>query len=324
MNENKVDSRKPQVKPKEEKFLVDYKQLWALVVSHWLWIAASVIGCVLFAGIYLWLTPTTVNVSGKMEIIDKSQKGGSAMSAGLAMLNSLPMGLGSSLSGAVGVASSIDSEKEIILSNTLVTNVVKDLKFFTEYRLCKWGRKTLLYQDNPIEVTLDDAHVTWLDAELPLYYHQIKLTITKDDGGYTVEPTLVENKEKTKMPAQTFAQLPAVIKTDAGTLTLTENKLTPKQAEPFEGDYTLKVTITPPTKVADEFISRTGFDAPSKKVTNMANVSLTDESPMRALDYVNHLVDAYNKRANDDKNEEAMKTDEFVNARLAKIDAELG
>ena len=323
MNENNLNSREPQAQPQEEESMVDFKQLWTLVVSHWLWIVASVIACVLIAGIYLWFTPSTVTVAGKMEIIDKSKKG-SGMSAGLAMLNSLPMGLGSSLGGAVGAAGSVDAEKEIILSNTLVTNVVKDLKLYTEYRRSKWGRKTLLYQNNPVEVTLDEAHVAWLDAELPMYYHQIKLTITKDDDGYTVEPLLIENKDKTEMPAQTFAQLPAEIKTDAGTLTLTENKLTPKQAKPFEGGYTLKVTIAPPTKVADAFIARTGFEAPSKKVTNMANVSLTDENAIRGIDYVTHLVEAYNKRANDDKNEEARKTDEFVNARLAMVDAELG
>ena len=57
---------------------------------------------------------------------------------------------------------------------------------------------------------------------------------------------------------------------------------------------------------------------------NILNVSLTDENLLRGIDYVNHLVEAYNQHANDEKNEEARKTDEFVNARLAKIDAELG
>lgn len=322
MNENIVITNQPQVMPREEESMVDFKQLWSLVVSHWLWIVISAIMCVLLAGIYLWYTPTTVTVIGKMEIIDKSKKG-SAMSAGLAMLNSLPMGLGSSLGGGAG-AGSIDSEKEIILSNTIVTNVVKDLKLYTEYRLSKWGRKTLLYQNNPIEVSLDDAHVAWLDAELPLYFHQIKLTITKDNDGYTVEPTLVEGKEETDLPAQTITQLPAVIKTDAGTLTIKPNALPERLAKAYEGNYTLKVTITPPTQVAKAFIGRTTFDAPSKKVTNMANISINDENLMRGIDYVNRLVEAYNKRANDEKNEEALKTDEFVNARLAKIDAELG
>ena len=234
------------------------------------------------------------------------------------------MGLGSSLGGAMGAAGSIDSEKEIILSNSLVTKVVKDLGLYTEYRLSKWGRKTLLYQNSPVEVSLDVAHVTWLDTELPLYFHQIKLTISKDAEGYTVEPTLVENKEETDLPEQTFATLPATIKTEAGTLTFKENKLPARLAKPYEGSYTLKVTITPPVTVANDFIKRTSFEAPNKKVTNMANISLTDENVLRGIDYVNALVGAYNQRANDEKNEEARKTDEFVNARLAMVDAELG
>ena len=314
-NSNKV------VRQKKEIPALDFRQLGQLCLSNWYWILVSMVACVLIAGIYLWFAPSTVMVSGKMEIIDKSKKG-SAMSTGLAMLNSLPMGLGSSLGGAV--AGSIDSEKEIILSNSLVTHVVKDLALYTEYRLSKWGRKTLLYQNNPVEVSLDEAHVTWLDTELPLYFHQIKLTISKDAEGYTVEPTLVENKEETDLPEQTFATLPATIKTEAGTLTLKENKLPAKLAKDYEDSYTLKVTITPPTQVAKAFIDRTTFEAPSKKVTNMANISLTDENVLRGIDYVNALVDAYNQRANDEKNAEARKTDEFVNARLAMVDAELG
>ena len=306
---------------KEEKPAFDFRQLGLLCLSNWYWILVSMVACVLIAGIYLWFATSTVTVTGKMEIIDKSKKG-SAMSAGLAMLNSLPMGLGSSLGGAV--AGSIDSEKEIVLSNSLVTNVVKDLGLYTEYRLSKWGRKTLLYQNNPVEVSLDKAHVAWLDTELPLYFHQIKLTISKDDEGYTVEPTLVENKEETDLPEQTFATLPATIKTEAGTLTIKENKLPARLTKPYEGSYTLKVTITPPTQVANAFIDRTIFKAPNKKVTNMANISLNDENVLRGIDYVNALVGAYNQRANDEKNEEALKTEEFVNTRLAKIDAELG
>ena len=319
MNENNNNV----VMLEEEESAFDFRQLGQLCLSNWYWILGSMVACVLIAGIYLWFVSSTVTVTGKMEIIDKSKKG-SGMSAGLAMLNSLPMGLGSSLGGAIGAAGSIDSEKEIILSNSLVTKVVKDLGLYTEYRLSKWGRKTLLYQNSPVEVSLDEAHVAWLDTELPLYFHQIKLTISKDAEGYTVEPTLVEGKEETDLPEQTFATLPATIKTEAGTLTIKECKLPARLAKPYEGSYTLKVTITPPTQVANAFIGRTTFEAPNKKVTNMANISLADENLMRGIDYVNALVGAYNQRANDEKNEEARKTDEFVNNRLSKIDAELG
>lgn len=313
---------KQNVMIEEEESSFDFMQLWRLFTRNWRWFIVSIVLCVLVAGVYLWLTPTTVKVTGKMEIIDKSKKGSSGMSAGLAMLNSLPMGLGSSLGGAAG-AGAIDSEKEILKSNTLVRNVIYDLGLYTEYRLCYMGKKTLLYQNNPVVVTLDEAHVAWLDSELPLYFHQIKLTITKDNSGYTVEPTLVEGKEETDLPSQTFTTLPATLKTESGTLTIKANNLTERQAKAYEEGYTLQVTITPPITIANGFIGRTTLEPPSKKVMNILNISITDENLLRGIDYVNHLVEAYNQRANDEKNEEARKTDEFVRERLAMVDAEL-
>lgn len=324
MNENNVNSVRPQVRPQAVAPMIDLKQLWTLTVINWHWIVASVIACGLLAVLYLWFTPTKVSVTGKMEIIDKSKKGNS-LSAGMAMLNSLPMGLGNALGGSLGGSAGIDSEKEILMSNSLVTNVVKDLGLYTEYRLSKWGRKTLLYQDQPVNVTLDPAHVEWLDAELPLYFHQINLTISKDSKGYTLETMLKENKDKTYLPDQTFASLPATIKTDVGVLTLTENvNLTKRQSEKFQNGYTLKVVINPPTEAAVAFVENLSIEPPSKKVNNILNISLVDENVVRGIDFINHLVEAYNQRANDEKNEEARKTDEFVNARLAKVDAELG
>ena len=133
MNENRVNSVRPQVRPQAVAPMIDLKQLWSLAVINWRWIVASVISCGLLALLYLWFTPTTVSVTGKMEIIDKSKKGG-GLSAGMAMLNSLPMGLGSALGGSIGGSAGIESEKEILTSNSLVTNVVKDLGLYTEYR----------------------------------------------------------------------------------------------------------------------------------------------------------------------------------------------
>ena len=313
---------KQNVMIEEEESSFDFLQLWRLFKRNWKWFPVSIVISVLIAFAYLWFTPTTVKVTGKMEIIDRSKKGSSGMSAGMAMLNSLPLGLGSSLGGSASLG--IESEKEILKSNRLVCNVVKDLGLYTEYRQSKWGKKTLLYQNNPITVSLDPVHVDWLDKELPLTTHQILLTISKGSNGYEVETCMMENNEKTDLPTQTFASLPATIKTEAGTLTLTESKLPAKQAKAFDGNYTLKVSIIPPSKSADGFIKHLSAEPPSKKVMNILSISLQDESLLRGLDFVNHLVEAYNQRANDQKNEEALKTDEFVNVRLAKIDGELG
>ena len=292
-----------------------------MVKMGWKWFPISIVICLLMAGLYLWFSPTTISVSGKMEIIDKSKSGSSGVSAGMALLNSLPLNLGSGLGRS---SLGIDAETEILLSNTLVRNVVKDLGVYTEYRLSKWGRKKLLYQNTPITVSLDSAHVQWFDEELPLTYHQVQLTVSKDVKGYKVKTRLLEDKVKTSLPTQTFTTLPAAIQTEVGVLTIAENILPPKQAKAYEGDYTLKITITPPSRVADNFISRITAEPPKKTITNILSITLRDENLMRGIDFINGLVDAYNQRANNVKNEEALKTDEFVNARLAKIDVELG
>jgi capsular polysaccharide biosynthesis protein len=323
MNKIVMDSVKRQQRPNDAAPVIDFKQLFELALKKWYWVLTSVLVCVLIACAYLWFTPATVGVTGRMEIVDKSKNGSSSIYAGLAMLNSLPLGLGSSLGGAAGSLGA-DAEKEIIMSTLLVKNVVNDLKLHTEYRICKWGRKTLLYQNNPISVSLDPAHLQWMDSELPLTYHQILLDISKSESGYEVETILQEDKIKKKQPLQTFSSLPATIKTEAGTITITENKLTAKQAKAFQKGYSLEVTIIPPISAAESFIARSKVAPPSKKVMTMLDITVQDENIIRGMDYVTHLVDAYNCRANDDKNEEARKTDDFVNARLAKLDLELG
>lgn len=60
------------------------------------------------------------------------------------------------------------------------------------------------------------------------------------------------------------------------------------------------------------------------KNTSIASLTLTDEMPQRANDYLKQLVFSYNMQANEDKNEIAMRTEQFINSRLEKINTELG
>ena len=320
MNDNVKSVSRQQPQP----ILIDFGKIWNLVVLNWYWFVVSVIACVVWAGVYLWFTSQTVSVTGKMQIVDKSKQN-SGMSAGLAMLNNLPMGLGNAIGGSLGGNSSAEAEIEILKSTSLVRDVVNDLGLHTDYKLCRWGRKIALYKDRPVNVVLDPAHLLWFDDELPLTYHEIKLTLVKNDDGYRVETTLKENKNKTDLPDQTFSSLPAVVNTEFGTLTISINdSLEAKEQKKFQNSYKLKVTIVPPMVAANDYISRLSAEPPSKKVSNMLNITLRDENAIRGIDFIGHLIKDYNQRANDDKNEEARKTDEFVNARIAKIDAELG
>jgi capsular exopolysaccharide synthesis family protein len=64
--------------------------------------------------------------------------------------------------------------------------------------------------------------------------------------------------------------------------------------------------------------------APTSKQTSIAELTLTNTNTRRAIDFLTQLVQCYNAQANADKNEVALKTEEFINSRLEKIDAELG
>lgn len=307
---------------------LDFHQAWNLFFACWYWFLISVIFFVLIAGVHLWFSPQKINIITRMQIMDKSRES-SQMSLGVSMLSSLSSGLGSglggSLGGNLGLSGGTSTEEEILMSNALLCDVVNDLSLHTEYRRCSWGRRILLYQNQPVNVSIPKTYLQWLDDEFAVRSHQITLYITKDDKGYTVETTLKENKEKTHLPDQTFANLPATINTGEGTLTLTENTLlSERDREDYRNGYTIKVMIVPPTARAMDFVELLKVEDTETKSPDIISITLEDENAMRGMDVVNHLIEVYNRYTNDRKNEEAEKTEDFVNHRLAKLDQELG
>jgi capsular exopolysaccharide synthesis family protein len=53
-------------------------------------------------------------------------------------------------------------------------------------------------------------------------------------------------------------------------------------------------------------------------------MTMKDNLPERAIDYLKELVNVYNTESNNDKNEVAKKTAEFINGRIAEVNVELG
>ena len=75
--------------------------------------------------------------------------------------------------------------------------------------------------------------------------------------------------------------------------------------------------------VATEYLSRLSIE-PTSKLTSIAQLTLRDRNYRRAIDVLNQLNICYNRQANADKNEVALRTEEFINDRMAKINEELG
>ena len=317
MNENEMNSMEFQ---EEEAPLFDFKQLWMLFVLNWRWFIASVVACVIIAYVYSKFQPNDDVVSNKIQIMGDSKQGSGAAAASKAVsgaLNALPISLGSSIGGS----SNLETEQELLMSKPLIRKVVKDLGLYAEYRVGNWMRTNVLYKTQPVEVTLDPAHLKWFDDQLPLVYHEIDLTIQKTGSDYRVDVEADGNE----LPTQTFNSIPAEVKTDIGTVTIAPNPLlNADQTKVYEDGFKLMVNIIPPKTRAQMIGWNLTVEPPSRKSANLLDVTLHDENYLRAIDIINSLVDHYNKYGNEQKDESVRQNEEFVNSRLAKLDAELG
>ena len=314
MIENEMNSMEFQ---EEEAPLFDFKQLWMLFVLNWRWFIVSVVACVMIAFVYLWFRPNPVIVSSNMQILGESKSGGGAAAAAKA-LNAMPVSLGSSIStGSEG----IETVKRMLTSTTLIKDVVKDLGLYAEYSVESWGRHYVLYKTQPIVVMLDPAHLKWFDEEMLTAYHHIDLTIHKKNDGYYVAAIA----DGVGLPEQTFKALPATVKTDIGTVTIEANpQLNSQQAAAYAGDFKINVSVVPPKAMAARLAGAMAVDPPFKNVSDVVAISIQEDNYLRGIEFINALVDRYNKRINDQKDEEVRRNEEFVNSRLAKIDMELG
>ena len=317
MIENEMNSMEFQ---EEEAPLFDFKQLWMLFVLNWRWFIASVVACVLIAYVYSLFQPNDDVVSNKIQIMGNSKQSGGAAAASKAVsgaLNALPVSLGSS----IGAPSDLETEQELLMSKPLIRKVVKDLGLYAEYRVGNWMRTNVLYKTQPVEVTLDQAHLKWFDDQLPLVYHEIDLTIQKTGSDYQVDVVADGNK----LPTQTFNSIPATVKTDIGTVTIAPNPLlNADQAKAYEDGFKLMVNIIPPKTRAQMIGWNLTVEPPTVRSSNLLDITLHDENYLRAIDIINSLVDHYNKYGNEQKDEQVRRNEEFVNSRLAKLDAELG
>ena len=289
----------------EEKSSFDFAAIYTTLVLNWKWFVLSLIICLGAAAIYLRYKTPIYQASAKLLIKDNDQSGRGNSS----MLNSATLGLISNSNG-------IDNEMEILTSHSLAQQAVRDLKLYTNYYQVGKVKDILLYGNQPISVDLDPAHLEKLNAPISLEierlgngYHvtgtyYVPLDENRADGPYTIDKQLTT--------------LPATIGIKAGILSFSTNVVTPMA----EGAR-LKVFIQSPKNASYKYVGALSVSQ-TAKTTTIAQLVLSDESPQRSVDYLKQLAICYNRQANADKNEIAVRTEEFINGRLEKINAELG
>ena len=296
----------------DEESSFDFKSIIDIFRINWKVFALSMVACLALGVVFLKVKSPIYQVSTKMLIKEEGKKmtGLSSIISGNALLSSMAdLGMVSSSNG-------VDNEIEILQSNMLLRETIIDLKLYTEYRMDAFIRPKLIYKEQPITVDIEKPALEYMDETK----QPIKLTISKDGNGYKVNGK-TWTKEKDEMPFEArIDKLPATVKTYAGTLTLTKNI---EATKPLTEEQDEHVIITPVVSTIKAYLKNLTVETATKKTTALV-LSLNDKNVKRAEDFLSQLVICYNRQANADKNELAMKTEDFVNERLAKIVEELG
>ena len=308
MEENKNLQASPVQAEQPEKSAFDFQTIYTMLVLNWKWFVLSVILCLGCGAIYLrYKTPT---FQAQAKILIKDDESNNRATGKSTLLTASNLGFMTNSAG-------IDNEMEILTSLSIAQQAVRDLKLYTTYKAKGKIKDQLMYKTEPIFVDLDPGHLEKL-------IYPIKLVITRDGNEYKVKgqytASAFEETEKTVYEIEkTLNGLPARISTRVGTITLNANS----QVAPMADGATIKVTIVAPKYMAMKYVKALSV-SPTSKTTTIAQMVLTDEIPQRAVDYLRQLTVCYNRQANEDKNEIAVRTEEFINGRLEKINAELG
>ena len=291
----------------EEQSSFNFQTIYTTFILNWKWFVLSVFICLGIGFLYLRYTTPIYNTKAKLLIKDdddrRYRRGGIQ---GLESMSNL---------GIISNSYGIENEQEILTSTTIAEQAVRDLKIYVTYYIKGRIKKRLIYKKQPLNIDMDYAHLDRMNQP-------IKLSIKRNGNNYKIKGTYFAPIDELTSSGpyeidQTITNIPSVIRTKAGIITITANgRYKLKDGE------TLIATIQSPRIASYKYVGALSVEQ-SSKTSSVLNISLNDQDINRGMDYLRQLVICYNGQANEDKNEIAAKTEEFINDRLAKISTEL-
>ncbi len=288
---------------------IDIQELLFKYIIHWPWFVGAVLICLVGAWIYLCMATPIYNISATVLIKDDKKGGAAGMITGLENLG---------LDGLVSSSQNIDNEVEVLRSKTIAKEVVEQLGLYVSYTDEDEFPSKNIYKTSPVIVSLTPQEAEKLSA--PMVVEMALYT----QGGLDVNVAVGDNEYK-----KHFEKLPAVFPMNEGTLAFFQSpdSLSLKK-DTIEDSSTQSVrhitaTINSPMRVARAYCENLSIE-PTSKTTSVAVISLKNSSLQRGQDFINQLLEMYNRNTNNDKNEIAQKTAEFIDERINIISKELG
>ena len=282
---------------------INYQEILFKYIIHWPWFAVSVVACLIGAWVYLHFQTPVYKISASI-MIKGDKKGGGG---GTAELENLGIG------GVITSTQSIDNEIGVLHSKTILKEVVNNLELYITYNDEDEFPKKEMYKTSPVVVNLTAQEADRLPGAALI---DMKIS---PEGSLNVNLKVGLNEYN-----QHFDKLPAVLPTNVGTFGFAlRDSLSNGKVEGQKGERHISAVVSHPFGVAKGYQWALTI-APTSKATSVAVVSLVNTNIQRGQDFINKLMEMYNRNTNNDKNEVAEKTREFINERIKIIDEELG
>ena len=290
---------------------IDVKELLFKYLIHWPWFVGAVVACLIAAWVYLYTSTPVYNISATVLIKDDKKGGSAGMLSGLESLG---------LDGMVSSSQNIDNEIEVLRSKTIVKEVVEDLGLYISYTDEDEFPSRNMYKTSPVQVSLTPQEADLLEEPM------IVEMALQPQGSMDVNVKIGDDEYQ-----KHFEKLPAVFPTERGTLAffltpdsvLSSKRTLEETTDSEKTTRNITATINKPLAVAKAYCKNMTIE-PTSKTTSVAVISLKNSNVQRGKDFINKLLEMYNINTNNDKNEVAQKTAEFINERISIISKELG
>lgn len=289
----------------EEGKRVDYKAIFFEYLLYWPVIVGVLVCFIVGAYIYLRYCEPVYSVSSTVLIkqADHSKSGSSAFASSIQDF------------GSFSVANDFENELEILQSYTLIKKVVTTLGLYIDYAEDGgFGYDPVMYQTSPIQVWMAPEEADRLPSALQIQMECLPQGKVNAALHYQI------GKETCSLE-KSFDKLPAVFITPVGTLNLSWR--TDSVSKRLNSPLSLSATIESPSVAADKYKMYLTAE-PVGDFTSIVKLTCEDVSVRRGVDFLRMLVTQYNNEANEDKNQVATRTAQFIDERIRIINAELG
>lgn len=271
--------------------LIDLSQIFALVRRNWWLFAISLVMCLGLAATYLYVKHSVYSIHAKVLVTYDEGQG----SMGSSLMQSLSL-------GGVG-GSNVDDEVLVMNAHSIKAQAIKELGMNrTYYSPDGFLRKNYYYNNSPLKISapeeLFDTLSVGLKFEIKANADLSKIDVTVKRGRFKTVTETVGNG------------LPMVVKTPYGIYSIDKTKY----YKPGE-DIVVMASVSGNSVLA-EALAVDLTVAKSEKKANGISLYYSDINIQRGKDFLNKMIELYNRRGQKEKDEMAINTGKFIDERL--------